>query len=72
MTETPAKTVKHEARTGCDKVVPWCFWLADNAAQGRAMPKLDQHLRIKGAADYPGVTRSTLRNWEAAGRIPVY
>jgi hypothetical protein len=36
------------------------------------MPKLDEHVRIKGAADYPGVARSTLRNRNAAGESPVY
>ena len=36
------------------------------------MPKLDEYLRIKQAAEYLGVARNTLRNWEAAGRIPVH
>ncbi|MHC4402005.1 MAG: MerR family transcriptional regulator [Planctomycetota bacterium] len=36
------------------------------------MPKLDEYLRIKEAADYLGVARSTLRNWDAAGKIPVH
>ena len=35
------------------------------------MPKLDEYLRIKEAAEYLGVARNTLRNWEAAGKIPV-
>ena len=36
------------------------------------MPKLDEYLRIKEAAEYLGVARNTLRNWEAAGKIVVY
>ncbi len=36
------------------------------------MPKLDEYLRISEAAEYLGVCRNTLRNWEAAGKIPVY
>ncbi|MFH1922596.1 MAG: helix-turn-helix domain-containing protein [Planctomycetota bacterium] len=36
------------------------------------MPKLDEYLRIKEAAAYLGVARNTLRNWEVAGKIPVY
>jgi len=36
------------------------------------MPKLDEYLRIKEAAEYIGVCQNTLRNWEAAGKIPVY
>ena len=36
------------------------------------MPKLDEYLRIKQAAEYLGVARNTLRNWEAAGKIPVH
>jgi len=36
------------------------------------MPKLDEYLRIKKAAEYLGVARNTLRNWEAAGKIQVY
>ena len=36
------------------------------------MPKLDDYLRISQAAEYLGVCRNTLRNWEAAGKIPVY
>ncbi len=35
------------------------------------MPKLDDYLRIKDAAEYLGVCQNTLRNWEAAGKIPV-
>jgi len=36
------------------------------------MPKLDEYLRIKEAAEYLGVCQNTLRNWEAAGKIPVH
>ena len=35
------------------------------------MPKLDEYLRIKQAAEYLGVSQNTLRNWEAAGKINV-
>ena len=34
------------------------------------MPKLDEYLRIREAAKHLGVARNTLRNWEAAGKIP--
>lgn len=36
------------------------------------MPKLGEYLRIKEAAKYLGVCQNTLRNWEAAGKIPVH
>ena len=36
------------------------------------MPKLDEYLRIKDAAEYLGVCQNTLRNWEEAGKIPVF
>jgi len=36
------------------------------------MLKLDGYLRIQEAADYLGVCRNTLRNWELAGKIPVH
>ena len=36
------------------------------------MPKLDEYLRIREAAKHLGVARNTLRNWEAAGKIPVH
>jgi DNA (cytosine-5)-methyltransferase 1 len=36
------------------------------------MPKLGEYLQIKEAAEYLGVCRETLRNWEATGRIQVY
>jgi excisionase family DNA binding protein len=35
------------------------------------MPRLDEYLRIKEAAEYLGVCQNTLRNWEAAGKIAV-
>ena len=35
------------------------------------MPKLDEYLQIKDAAEYLGVCQNTLRNWEMAGKIPV-
>ncbi len=35
------------------------------------MPKLDEYLRIKDAAEYLGVCQNTLRNWEAAGKIRI-
>jgi len=34
------------------------------------MPKLDEYLRIKEAAEYLGVAQNTLRNWGRAGKIP--
>ena len=36
------------------------------------MPKLDEYLTIKEAAAFLGVSRNTLRNWEASGKITVY
>ena len=36
------------------------------------MPKLDEYLRISEAAECLGVCSNTLRNWEEAGKIPVY
>ena len=36
------------------------------------MPKLDDYVRIREAAEYLGVCRNTLRNWGRAGRIPEY
>ena len=35
------------------------------------MPRLDEYLRIKDAAEYLGVCQNTLRNWEAAGKFAV-
>ena len=35
------------------------------------MPKLDEYLRIKDAAEYLGVCQNTLRNWETTGKIRV-
>lgn len=36
------------------------------------MPKLDEYLTVKEAAEYLGVAKNTIRNWDAAGKIPVY
>jgi excisionase family DNA binding protein len=36
------------------------------------MPKLDQFLRIREAAEYLGVCPNTLRNWCRQSKIPEY
>jgi excisionase family DNA binding protein len=36
------------------------------------MPKLDEYVTINQAAKFLGVTPNTLRNWHAAGKIPVF
>jgi MerR family transcriptional regulator, copper efflux regulator len=36
------------------------------------MLKLDGYLRIGEAAEYLGVCRNTLRNWELADKLPVH
>lgn len=36
------------------------------------MPKLDEYLQISEAAEYLGVSRNTLRNWDMLGKLPVY
>jgi excisionase family DNA binding protein len=36
------------------------------------MRKFDGYMRIKGAAEYLGVSENTLRNWGKAGKIPEY
>ena len=36
------------------------------------MPKLGEYLQINEAAEYLGVCRNTLRNWESTGKIPVH
>jgi excisionase family DNA binding protein len=36
------------------------------------MPKLDEYLTVKEAAEYLGVAKNTMRNWDAAGKIPVH
>ena len=36
------------------------------------MSKLNEYMRIKDAAQFLGVCQNTLRNWEAAGKIPVH
>ena len=36
------------------------------------MPKLGEYLTVKEAAEYLGVAKNTMRNWEAGGKIPVH
>ena len=36
------------------------------------MPRLDEYVSVKQAAEYLGVSPNSLRNWDAAGKIPVY
>jgi excisionase family DNA binding protein len=36
------------------------------------MPKFGEYLQIKEAAEYLGVCRKTLCNWEATGKIVVH
>lgn len=36
------------------------------------MPKLDEYLTIKEAAEYLAVSANTLRNWGASGKIPIH
>ena len=36
------------------------------------MDKLRDYLRISDAAEYLGVSTSTLRNWEKAGKVVAY
>ena len=36
------------------------------------MPKLDEYLTVKEAAEYLGVAKNTMRNWDEAGKIPVH
>ena len=36
------------------------------------MPKLSEFVTIREAARFLGVAPNTLRNWHAAGKIPVY
>jgi len=36
------------------------------------MPKLDEYLTVKQAAEYLGVAPNSLRNWDNAGKVPVY
>jgi hypothetical protein len=52
------------------------FPFGDNMSWGQqlgegSMPKLDEHLRIREAAECVGVHQNTLRNWEGAGNIKV-
>jgi DNA (cytosine-5)-methyltransferase 1 len=39
---------------------------------GRCMVNLHNYLRIKQAAEFIGVSESTLRNWERDGKITTY
>ncbi len=36
------------------------------------MPKLDEYLTIKEAAEFLAVSPNTLRNWGASGKIPMH
>lgn len=36
------------------------------------MPNLQGYLTIKEAAEFPGVTPNTLRNWGVAGKVSEY
>jgi len=36
------------------------------------MRVLSEYLTVKGAAEFLGVAPNTIRNWESAGKIPVY
>ena len=36
------------------------------------MPRLDEYLTVKEAAQLLGVAANTIRNWDSAGKIPVY
>ena len=36
------------------------------------MPKLDDYMTIRQAAEFLGVSPNTLRNWGASGKIPVH
>ena len=36
------------------------------------MPKLDEYLTVKEAAEYLCVAKNTMRNWDEAGKIPVH
>lgn len=36
------------------------------------MEKIDDYLKIKDAAEFLGVSSSTLRNWEKRGNLKVY
>ena len=40
--------------------------------KGSLMPKLDEYVRIREAAEYLGVCRNTLRNWGRTGKVPEY
>ncbi len=41
------------------------------ACRGVEMPKLDGYLTMRAAAEYLGVCQNTVRNREAAGKIPI-
>jgi len=36
------------------------------------MPKVDEYLTVKEAAEYLGISPNTLRNWDRDGKIPVH
>jgi excisionase family DNA binding protein len=36
------------------------------------MPKVNDYLLVKDAADYLGVSPNTIRNWSRDGRLPVH
>ena len=36
------------------------------------MPGLEEYLTVKEAAEFLGVAANTIRNWDLAGKIPVY
>ena len=36
------------------------------------MPRLDEYLTVKEAAQLLGVAANTIRNWDSGGKIPVY
>jgi MerR family copper efflux transcriptional regulator len=42
------------------------------ASRKPAMPSLDAYLTIRDAAEFLSVAPNTLRNWGAAGKIPVH
>ena len=45
---------------------------APTHAEKTTMPKLGEYLTVKEAAEYLGVAKNTMRNWEADRKIPVH